>query len=71
VSKVSNQEYLLTRQYKDESNLNARIQLHARFSTNKYGWHRWRETFLEFVEQRLALHGPIHITKASGLFEAF
>jgi ubiquinone/menaquinone biosynthesis C-methylase UbiE len=39
--KISDQEYLLTEQYQDESNLNARIQLHDRFSTNKYGWHRW------------------------------
>jgi ubiquinone/menaquinone biosynthesis C-methylase UbiE len=41
MSKVSDQEYLLTEQYQDASNLNARIQLHARFSTNKYGWARW------------------------------
>ena len=33
-------EYLL-HQYSDASNLNARIQLHERFSTNRYGWHRW------------------------------
>ncbi len=31
--------YLLTDQYKGASNLNARFQLHERFSTNKYGWH--------------------------------
>lgn len=28
-------------QYKQSSNLEARISLHERFSTNKYGWHRW------------------------------
>jgi ubiquinone/menaquinone biosynthesis C-methylase UbiE len=28
-------------QYRNASNLNARIQLHARFSTNKYGWLCW------------------------------
>jgi ubiquinone/menaquinone biosynthesis C-methylase UbiE len=33
--------YLLQQQYKDASNLNARIDLHRRFSTNKYGWTRW------------------------------
>jgi ubiquinone/menaquinone biosynthesis C-methylase UbiE len=33
--------YLLQQQYKDASNLNARIDLHRRFSTNKYGWARW------------------------------
>jgi ubiquinone/menaquinone biosynthesis C-methylase UbiE len=33
--------YLLHDQYRDASNLNARMALHARFSTNTYGWHRW------------------------------
>lgn len=28
-------------QYQDDKNLNARIALHARFSTNPYGWTRW------------------------------
>jgi len=28
-------------QYRDASNLNARIALHRRFSTNKAGWTRW------------------------------
>lgn len=37
----SDPEYLRTDQYRDASNLNARIQLHARFSTNPYGWQRW------------------------------
>lgn len=31
----------VAKQYRDASNLNARIALHERFSTNKYGWHRW------------------------------
>ncbi|MCB9135048.1 MAG: class I SAM-dependent methyltransferase [Anaerolineales bacterium] len=34
-------QYLLTQQYKDASNLNARIRLHDLFSTNPYGIHRW------------------------------
>jgi ubiquinone/menaquinone biosynthesis C-methylase UbiE len=38
---MTNQSYLLNEQYRDAANLNARIQLHARFSTNKRGWHRW------------------------------
>ncbi len=33
--------YLLNEQYKDAANLNARIQLHERFSTNPYDWQRW------------------------------
>lgn len=34
-------DYLLNQQYRDGSNLNARAQLHARFSTNRLGWLRW------------------------------
>jgi SAM-dependent methyltransferase len=41
MSKIADQHYLLAEQYRDASNLNARIQLHALFSTNTYGWHRW------------------------------
>ena len=41
MSNSSYQQYLLTHQYKNAQSLNARIQLHARFSTNKYGWQRW------------------------------
>ena len=37
----TDQAYLLNEQYKNASNLNKRIQLHARFSTNAYGWHPW------------------------------
>lgn len=35
------QNYLLTEQYKDAANLNARVQLHERFSTQAYDWQRW------------------------------
>ena len=42
----SDQQYLLTEQYKDASNLIARIALHERFSTNPYDWHRW--VFVQF-----------------------
>jgi ubiquinone/menaquinone biosynthesis C-methylase UbiE len=41
MSKLSDQGFLLTDQYKDASNLDARIQLHRLFSTNKYGLPRW------------------------------
>lgn len=37
---ISDLEYV-SKQYQDSSNLNARIQLHDRFSTNKYGWFQW------------------------------
>jgi ubiquinone/menaquinone biosynthesis C-methylase UbiE len=38
---ITDREYLLTGQYRDASNLNARSQLHECFSVNRYGWHRW------------------------------
>jgi SAM-dependent methyltransferase len=36
-----NDPQYLEKQYKDSSNLDARIDLHRRFSTNKSGWFRW------------------------------
>ena len=39
--KMEDRAYLLEQQYADASNLDARIVLHARFSTNSYGWSRW------------------------------
>jgi SAM-dependent methyltransferase len=36
-----NASELASQQYRDGSNLSARAQLHARFSTNRLGWHRW------------------------------
>lgn len=41
MSELTDRDYLLTDQYKNASNLNARIQLHRRFSTNHYGWMLW------------------------------
>jgi len=41
MSKLMDREYLQTDQYKNASNLDARIELHKRFSTNEYGWQRW------------------------------
>lgn len=41
MGKMSNQQYLLDEQYRDASNLNSRITLHERFSTNPYGIFRW------------------------------
>jgi ubiquinone/menaquinone biosynthesis C-methylase UbiE len=40
-TKLSDPAFLLSDQYKDASNLDARLQLHRGFSTNKYGWLRW------------------------------
>jgi ubiquinone/menaquinone biosynthesis C-methylase UbiE len=41
MSDSTDRQYLLHSQYRNGANLNARIQLHARFSTNKYGWYNW------------------------------
>jgi ubiquinone/menaquinone biosynthesis C-methylase UbiE len=41
MSKFTDQQYLTTDQYKDASNLDARVVIHQRFSTNPYGWFRW------------------------------
>ncbi len=36
-----NDRKYLEKQYKDSSNLQARLSLHQRFSLNKYGWHKY------------------------------
>jgi len=41
MNKYTDPTYLKTQQYKDDSNLNARIQVHRCFSTNKQGLFRW------------------------------
>ena len=38
---ITDPNYLLNDQYKDSTNLDARVQLHLSFSTNPYGWNRW------------------------------
>ena len=52
MSQRTNAEYLRNEQYQDASNLNARIQLHQRFSTNQTNWFRW--VFDHFVVSREA-----------------
>lgn len=37
----SDRDRLRLEQYGDTANLNARFELHARFSTNRRGWHPW------------------------------
>lgn len=41
MSKFTDQNYLKIDQYKDSSNLDARVNIHTRFSTNPYGWFNW------------------------------
>ena len=39
--KRTDQEYLVNDQYRNASNLTARMSLHERFGTNTYPWQRW------------------------------
>lgn len=41
ISKFTDPQYLKTDQYRDSHNLDARLDIHKRFSTNPYGWFRW------------------------------
>lgn len=51
--------YLRSEQYRDASNLNARIELHRRFSTNAGDWQRW------VFDHLLAALGPeAHVLEA-------
>jgi ubiquinone/menaquinone biosynthesis C-methylase UbiE len=50
MSRFSDQEYLKNDQYKDATNLNARLTIHERFSTNSYDWFRW--VFDHLIELR-------------------
>ncbi|MFC1924369.1 class I SAM-dependent methyltransferase [Chloroflexota bacterium] len=38
---ITETKHIMNKQYRDASNLNARLSLHQQFSTNKYGWERW------------------------------
>jgi ubiquinone/menaquinone biosynthesis C-methylase UbiE len=39
--RFTDQQYLTTDQYKDAGNLDARIAIHQRFSTNPQSWYNW------------------------------
>src|SRR5689334_81212 len=39
--RFTDQKYIMQYQYKDSSNLDARLASHQRFSTNPQGWHHW------------------------------
>ncbi len=40
-SPISEREFLRQDQYRDSSNFQDRVSIHARFSTNPQSWHRW------------------------------
>lgn len=41
MAQLTDQAFLLQRQYADATNLEARVALHERYSLNRYGWQRW------------------------------
>ncbi len=52
---ISDSARLLREQYKDGSNLSARIRLHQRFSTNRYGQMRWMLDRIRIAEDARVL----------------
>jgi len=54
VSRLSDTSYLRSEQYRDSSNLEKRIALHARFSVNPQNWQRW-------VFEQLSLPGEARV----------
>ena len=68
MSKIIDQSYLLNEQYKDATNLDARVRLHLLFSTNKYGWQRWCFDHFALPAQARVLEigcGPAHLWTAN------
>jgi len=67
MSKFTDQQYLKTDQYRDSSNLDARAEIHGRFSTNPYGWFNWFfDRLLKLPEDAKILElgcGPAYLWK--------
>lgn len=65
MSQIADQTYL-RKQYQNASNLNDRIRIHVRFSTNRYGWHPWVFDQIKLPEHALVLElgcGPGRLWK--------
>jgi ubiquinone/menaquinone biosynthesis C-methylase UbiE len=52
MSRFTDPTYLKTEQYRNPTNLNARVELHRHFSTNSYGWFPWIFDTLETLPSR-------------------
>jgi len=67
MSKFTDQQYLKSDQYRDSANLDARAEIHRRFSTNKYGWFNWVfDTLLKLPANAIILElgcGPAYLWK--------
>ena len=48
MTRLDDQKYLRDEQYRDASRLNARINLHARFSVNPQDWYQWLFDHFDF-----------------------
>lgn len=67
--KWQDSKYLLKDQYRNADKLNARIRLHAEFSTNDYGWFRWVFDQYDFLENARILElgcGPGDLWRENG-----
>ncbi len=65
MSQIADQTYL-RKQYQNASNLNDRIRIHVRFSTNRYGWHPWVFDQIKLPEHAFVLElgcGPGRLWK--------
>jgi len=70
MSRYTDPTYLKSDQYRDDTNLNARVEIHRRFSTNPYGWFPWIfDTFETLPAQANVLElgcGPGYLWKECG-----
>ena len=55
MTRLTDRTYLRTEQYRDDSNLRARIELHRRFSTSPQDWPSWLWDQLVLPEAELGL----------------
>jgi len=67
MSRFTDQQFLKADQFRDSSNLDARVVIHRRFSTNPYGWFKWVfDTLLKLPENARILElgsGPAYFWK--------
>jgi len=59
-------EYLREHQYKDPTNLNARIALHAKYSRADEPWYPWLAGRIEWPEGGEVLEGRLRVRCALG-----
>lgn len=55
MTEFTDPQYLKTEQYRDSSNLDARLEIHRHFSTNSYGWFHWIFDTLEKLPSNAAI----------------